>query len=677
MKFTSRSKIIFTLAIIGFSSVLWRQTLASAIPAIEMAGIAPSPFSTYLPLIRQAGTFAAIPSWSAPVAVSPLDASVWSVNPDAGSVSVMASVVNAVSMQKTAEISIGQMPWSLIFSPDGQRVYVLDRAAGTLVVIDAQAKAVETILSIGPEPGAMALTPSGLRAFITLTASDEVAVVNTVSLEQVATIPVIPKPYAIAISNDGDVDETDERVYVTHLQAVPRPGGEEARDNGREGRVTVIDPVTNAVAQEIALAPDEHGFPNLLMSITLFGSRAWVPYVRAAPDLPRGLTTTVFAAVSTLDLSQTQEDVAASLPLNDQEIFGSPVNNPVAAIPSPDGQTLYIVLAGSNLVEVVDISDPAQPRLIKFLPVGLNPRGLALSGDGRWGYVMNYLSRSITVLNLENLAWAAEIPVTSETLPTDVLQGKILFNNATDPRLSQGSWISCVSCHPDGGTDGVTWMFPDGPRQTPTLWNATQTLPWHWSAALDEAQDVEETIQLIQHGLGLAPGIDPPLLGPPNGGRSVALDALAAFMADGISIPVLPLPEEDVTEGRELFQAAGCVACHGGPTWTSSLLPGPAGTLDSDGNGMVDEMLKEVGSLNVRDVRGEMGFDPPSLLNIRLTAPYLHDGSMPTLEALLASGHPDPQGNGNGLDEAEIAELVPFLQSISVHTAPVETEKEE
>ena len=95
--------------------------------------------------------------------------------------------------------------------------------------------------------------------------------------------------------------------------------------------------------------------------------------------------------------------MSAQLPLNDQEIFGSPVNNPVAVVPAPDGNTLYIVLAGSNLVEVVNISIPDQPRLLKFLPVGNNPRGLALSRDGRRGYVMNYLSRSISVLNMENL----------------------------------------------------------------------------------------------------------------------------------------------------------------------------------------------------------------------------------------------------------------------------------
>ena len=74
-------------------------------------------------------------------------------------------------------------------------------------------------------------------------------------------------------------------------------------------------------------------------------------------------------------------------------------------------------------------------------------------------------------------------------------------------------------------------------------------------------------------------------------------------------------------------------------------------------------------------MRGDSGFDPPSLLGVGLTAPYLHDGSMPTLEDLLASGHPDPLGDGNGLDNEEIAALVEFLRSIGPGTVPIDLEE--
>jgi YVTN family beta-propeller protein len=631
------------------------------------------PFVTYMPLVVNGSPDPVVgqyPSRGTPIALSSTDHTIWTVNPDANTV----TVINAGNRQLQAEIAVGREPWALAIAPNGQQVYVLNRAAGSLSVIDTATRQVQTTLPLGPEPGTLALSPSGRTAYVSLTAADAVAVVDTARLTITRRIAVDPHPYALAVTNDGDTHDSDEHVYVTHLAALPRSGGEEARDDGREGRVTVIDTAAEQVATIILLPPDQHGFPNMLAGIALAGPRAWVPHVRAAPDLPNELTTTVFAAVSSLDLQANREDRAAHLPLNDQEIFASPVNNPVAAVPSPDGATLYVVLAGSNLVEVVDVSDPAAPQLVKFLPTGANPRGMALSSDGTTGYVMDYLGRSVTVLDLERLERVATIPVTSETLDPEVLRGKILFHNASNPRISGQSWVSCASCHADGGTDSVTWIFPDGPRQTPPLWNSAQTGPFHWSAALDELQDVEDTIHMQQHGLGLAPGADPPLLGPPNAERSADLDALAAFMAHGIRAPAVPSAAGDVIQGRRLFVSAGCATCHGGPHWTSSTMPGPAGTLDPDGNGMVDEVLRDVGTVNPRDIRGETGFDVPSLLGVGQTAPYLHDGSYWTLEALLASGHPDPTGAGNGLTADERRALSAFMHSISPDTEPVQRE---
>jgi YVTN family beta-propeller protein len=627
----------------------------------------------YLPLVIGGNATTTITTdgratWSTPITVSPRDGTVWVVNPDAGSV----TAVDPERHTPITEIAVGQEPWSLAIAPDGYMLYVVDRAGGTLIIVNTQTYAVHAALPVGAEPTAVALSPTGANAYVVVHATGTLVTVDTARQQMIQQTPLDHAPYALAVSDDGDGDDSDEQIYVTHLTAFQQPGGQEATDDGRVGRISLLRTQTLTVVDQIDLLPDQHGFPNLLTGITLAGGRAWVPQVRAAPDLPNGLSTQVFAAVSSLDLIAGQEDRAAFLPLNDQEIFGSPVNDPVAAIPSPDGTTLYVVLAGSNLVEVVDIANPAQPRLVRFLPTGQNPRGMALSANGRMGYVMDYLSRSVTILDLERLERVATVPVTNETLDPTVLQGKILFHTAAEPRMSKVSWVSCASCHIDGGTDSVTWIFPDGPRQTPPLWNAGQTLPWHWSAALDELQDVEDTIHTIQFGLGLAPGSDPPILGMPNAGRSDDLDALAAFLERGIRPPVVPAPPDPLDQGRALFVSHGCATCHGGPHWTSSAMPGAAGTLDPDGNGMVDALLHDVGTLNPRDIRGATGFDVPSLLGVGLTPPYLHDGSMPTLEALLVSGHPDPTGADHDLSDTELTALVTFVRSIGPETEIVE-----
>lgn len=627
----------------------------------------------FLPIILQQSSLPlthrtdGLASWSSPIAVSPMNHTVWVVNPDSASV----TVIDTNLMTLTVEIPTGEEPWALAVAPDGNYVYVADRATGEVSVIDTLSQTVAMTMSVGWELGGIALSPSGELGYVTSMATDEVVVLNMPAWQEVERIPVDHMPYALAVTDDGDGEDGDEQLYVTHLFAQQRPDGAEATDDGRQGVVTVIDLATAGVVTQTILSPDETGFPNLLTSIAVDGDQAWVPHTRAAPALPNGLTTRVFAAVSVLNTATQSEDMAAYLPLNDQDVFGSPVNNPVAAIPGPDAKQLYVVLAGSDLIEVINIAEPRQPVLEKFIAVGKNPRGMTIEPSGKRGYVMNYLSRSVSVIDLETSTVITEVVTTSEPLAPDVLQGKILFNNAVNPKLSQGSWISCASCHPDGGTDSVTWIFPDGPRQTPPIWNAAATLPWHWSAALDEAQDVEETIHLIQLGLGLAPGPDPAQLGAPNANRSAELDALAAFMQHGIRIPKLP-PPAAVDEGRQLFEAAGCVSCHGGPSWTTSALPGLPGTLDADGNGMVDSVLRNVGTLDPEDIRGATGFDVPSLLNLRLTAPYLHNGSAPTLTALLQSGHPTPT-NSSPLSNDEIAALVTFLRSIDPTTVPFST----
>jgi hypothetical protein len=134
-------------------------------------------------------------------------------------------------------------------------------------------------------------------------------------------------------------------------------------------------------------------------------------------------------------------------------------------------------------------------------------------------------------------------------------------------------------------------MFPDGVRQTPALWNAAQTRPWHWPAALDESQDVESTIQLIQHGLGLAPGVDPLLLGTPNAGRAADLDALATFLERGIRVPAALSPMVMSTMAQSIQSAAVQLAMAGQQT-SSALSTG--GHADPDGNGMVDAVLQNV-----------------------------------------------------------------------------------
>ncbi|MBP1468122.1 hypothetical protein EYB53_020585 [Candidatus Chloroploca sp. M-50] len=615
----------------------------------------------YLPLViredvRQAGA-----TWSGPLAIAPHDGLLWVVNPDAGSVSAL----DLDQLRLVVTLPVGGEPWSLAFTPDGATLLVLDRANGELIALDPLRLIMRARISVGPEPAHVVVHPTGQLAYVSVGVAHHLVIIDLATLQIERQVATAAHPYALAISADG------AQVYLTHFLAQPLQSGGMGLDDGALGLISVFGPLGD-LQRVISLPPDQHGFANQLAGISLFGERAWVPQIRAAPEQPNTLSTTVFAAVSSLDLAAGREDEHAKLNLNDEEVFGSPVNNPVAAVPSPDGQTLYVVLAGSNLIELVDVAQSDRPRLLGFIATGLNPRGMVLSADGQRGYVWNYLARSVTVLDLVQRTPIAEIVVTPETLPPDLLRGKILFNTVADPRMAKSSWVSCASCHADGGTDGVTWSLADGPRQTPGIWNAGATLPWHWSAALDEPQDVEDSIHTLQFGLGLAPGADPPLLGTPNDGRSADLDALARFLVEGIRTPQGVLPTAASHQGRALFQELGCVSCHGGPTWTISSIPGVVGQLDPDGNGMVDQLLHDVGTATAADIRGATGFDVPALLGLAFTAPYMHAGSLPDLKAVLDSGHPMPgQPRVRPLSRLEREALIAFLLTIDLETEPL------
>jgi cytochrome c peroxidase len=113
-----------------------------------------------------------------------------------------------------------------------------------------------------------------------------------------------------------------------------------------------------------------------------------------------------------------------------------------------------------------------------------------------------------------------------------------------------------------------------------------------------------------------------------------------------------------------LSDRGGCFHCH------------PAGMLTNEGlfhNGTYAGG-EDTGRELVTGRSGDMGkFKVPGLRNIELTAPYMHDGSVPTLEAVIdqydrgGNGDPttDPQIEALSLTAEEKAELLAFLRSLT------------
>jgi len=117
---------------------------------------------------------------------------------------------------------------------------------------------------------------------------------------------------------------------------------------------------------------------------------------------------------------------------------------------------------------------------------------------------------------------------------------------------------------------------------------------------------------------------------------------------------------EEHRAGLQIFRGKGnCTACHVGPTFTDE-------RLHNTGVAWRDGQLADVGA-------GKGTFKTPTLREVARTAPYMHDGSLATLEDVIefydGGGRPNPNLDSEmrplHLTAGEKRALVVFLQALS------------
>jgi YVTN family beta-propeller protein len=774
---------------------------------------------------------------SSPIAITSDNKFVWSVNPDNDSVSVFRVAKDA--NKKIKEIDVGKEPWCVAIAPpdkdddkwkwkkkkhhdddddEGIKVYVTNMVSGTVSVIEAEAKrkkfeakVVKTI-KVGTEPFGCALTPDGKKLYVTNQSSATVSVIDTKRDKVVETIKDVgTKPHGIAITADG------KKIYVTQLLSErpadgdPRPlTVSEGTDDGRVGRVTVIDAHSYHVLKTVVLTPIPNtgflsdgntlqrepltmtfdnvtgAFPNLLESIIVRGNLAYVSGTCSSPNGPFRFNVNVQSCLSVID---TVQDVEAfdflpsgkTLNMNfgvqfedvGKRLFNT---NPFALAFKRKAAEGFVALGATDRLLRITLDSQGKPTINAPAMLGApdtiirielkdpneildpdpdyklggkNPRGLVLNSKDTRAYVMDFLSRDIAVVDISGddpAQYKTIARIQSADLPTDatgviVQRGKVLFNSSIGPEgtqdntkrpaglMSDFGWGTCYSCHVNGLTDSVTWMFADGPRQAismeatfnqadvqivdgaPLLPESHQHV-LNWSAIRDEGQDFTRNIRAVSGGGGLIKnggavpegvaglGQVPDFLPVANTGRSADLDAIITYLALGVRAPISPVKDNrhGVKKGRELFANAGCQNCHGGPTWTGSILsfkpPPTVGAVPPAVDAIVDAQLiaflckvgtfdpalftapgNEIRANNVANVqaRGADGINVPSLISVFASAPYLHSGAAATLDAVLENVTHRSAGSG-GVDTLTNANdrklVVRFLKSIDRDTEP-------
>ncbi|HEV7607998.1 MAG TPA: hypothetical protein VGO61_11705, partial [Steroidobacteraceae bacterium] len=279
--------------------------------------------------------------------------------------------------QLLAEVPVGKEPRFVAISPDDKYAYVTNAFDGTLSVIDLTANtpvAVGAAINIGVEPRGIAVTPNGTYAFIAENTVGEVAVVRLSNYEVVASIHVGGNPYAVAISNDGDKNDTDERVYVTQLfgevidQA--RPDGFDDAKQGVVSSFRVGDAITNAgtgaTVTRLLLKPlasgfsaDRRNFCKLTRSaLEIAGT---VKYFNSGPDGTNGTGAAQLVKETFCpDVASTNTDPLGPIGKVAQKVypnmlFGALLRGPLLYIPNVGAQPEPPVIFNNNVQALMGV----------------------------------------------------------------------------------------------------------------------------------------------------------------------------------------------------------------------------------------------------------------------------------------------------------------------------------
>ena len=98
--------------------------------------------------------------------------------------------------------------------------------------------------------------------------------------------------------------------------------------------------------------------------------------------------------------------------------------------------------------------------MIARIAVGHDPRGMALTPDGRRLLVANRLDDTISVIDTRTNRVAATVPLDGPKKLSVLRHGEQTFYTA---RYSFQGQIGCANCHIDSTFDGLTWdLEPDG-----------------------------------------------------------------------------------------------------------------------------------------------------------------------------------------------------------------------
>lgn len=446
----------------------------------------------------------------------------------------------------------GSEPTGLAITPSGRELWVANWGEGTLTVIDA-----ETLDHLATIDLNAALVATGKLG----------TVESRPALAHPRAIAITDD------GDEDDADETAyvTEFYGQARDRAALPADERALiDVARVGLVYPIAVQNRAVGMPIELAPvvdtgftDHKGeptgcFPNQLASATLHGNELFVSATCASPRGPIGpegpaadgtppkvpecgegadvpnARALVHAVIFSIDTTTGREipDRRVVLTRAHQELYeqsgtleserAMPLG-PIEIAFVPGTGEAIVAAYGSDALFRVDYA--AHPPVVGFetrpfidldpeleLARGKLPIGLLLVGTPEPGHalVLHENTRSLQEVDLDAGRVVNVTDTATRAADTSANNGRWLFSTGRQAWSWRGQrWSSCNACHVDGLSDGVTWYFPRGPRQTIPLdgtyekgVDSPTRRIMNWTAIFDEVHDFEVVIRRLSGGAG-------------------------------------------------------------------------------------------------------------------------------------------------------------------------------